>query len=94
MASTTKWIIKLRQYKLTGFESNGIIRKPEGSNGASSGNISSIGAKTSSEQAPTAFSSIPMQICNQNMHLVQRFKHIMEVKILIHQERIVSGLQS
>lgn len=36
------------------------MRKPEGRRGASSGNISSIGAKTSSEQAPTAFSSTPL----------------------------------
>jgi hypothetical protein len=50
----------------TVFESNGMIRKPEGSNGASSGNISSIGANTSSEQAPTAFSSIPLHICQRN----------------------------
>jgi len=49
----------------TGFESNGIMRKPEGTNGASSGNISSIGANTSSEQAPTAFSSIPLHICKK-----------------------------
>lgn len=47
----------------TVFDSKGIMRKPEGSNGASSGNISSIGAKTSSEQAPTAFSSTPLHIC-------------------------------
>lgn len=50
----------------TGFESNGIMRKPEGTNGASSGNISSIGANTSSEQAPTAFSSIPLHICRKD----------------------------
>lgn len=42
-----------------------MMRKPEGSSGASSGNISSIGAKTSSEQAPTAFSSTPLQSCRR-----------------------------
>lgn len=49
----------------TDFGSNGMMRKPEGRRGASSGNISSIGANTSSEQAPTAFSSIPLQICKR-----------------------------
>ncbi|KAF5772717.1 hypothetical protein HanXRQr2_Chr13g0580501 [Helianthus annuus] len=44
----------------TDLGSNGIIRNPDGMSGASSGNISSIGAKISSEQAPTAFSSIPL----------------------------------
>jgi len=48
---------------LTAFDSSEMMRKPEGSSGASSGNVSSIGAKTSSEQAPTAFSSIPLHIC-------------------------------
>ena len=42
------------------------MRNPEGSRGASSGNISSIGANTSSEQAPTAFSSIPVHICKDD----------------------------
>nr|GMD25364.1 hypothetical protein Iba_chr08cCG9410 [Ipomoea batatas] len=42
--------------------SEGMMRKPEGIRSASSGNISSIGAKTSSEHAPTAFSSIPLHI--------------------------------
>lgn len=51
----------------TDFESRGMILKPDGNNGASSGNISSMGAKTSSEQAPTAFSSTPLHICqNKN----------------------------
>jgi hypothetical protein len=53
---------KIHSYS-TVFDSSGMTRKPEGSSGASSGNISSIGAKTSSEQAPTAFSSIPLHIC-------------------------------
>nr|GMD22628.1 hypothetical protein Iba_chr08aCG12610 [Ipomoea batatas] len=43
-------------------DSRGMMRKPEGIRSASSGNISSIGAKTSSEHAPTAFSSIPLHI--------------------------------
>ena len=43
----------------TVFESNGIMQKPKGSNGPSSGNILSIGAKTNSEHAPKAFSSTP-----------------------------------
>uniref|UniRef100_A0A2P2JL90 DNA binding protein n=1 Tax=Rhizophora mucronata TaxID=61149 RepID=A0A2P2JL90_RHIMU len=46
-----------------------MTRKPEGSNVASSGNISSIGAKTSSEQAPTALSSTPLHICKRCMFL-------------------------
>lgn len=45
----------------------GMTRKPEGTSGASSGNISLIGANTSSEQAPTAFSSIPVQICHASL---------------------------
>nr|GMD28407.1 hypothetical protein Iba_chr08eCG7080 [Ipomoea batatas] len=45
--------------------SEGMMRKPEGIRSASSGNISSIGAKTSSEHAPTAFSSIPLHICKR-----------------------------
>lgn len=48
-----------------------MMRKPEGRRGASSGNISSIGANTSSEQAPTAFSSIPLQICKRKKLRVQ-----------------------
>lgn len=50
---------KWREVKPNCFESNGIMQKPEDSNGPSSRNISSIGAKTSSEHAPTAFSSTP-----------------------------------
>lgn len=38
-----------------------MIRKPEGIIGASSENEASIGAKTSSAQLPTAFSSTPLQ---------------------------------
>ena len=41
--------------------SKGITRKPEDINGASSGNSSSIGAKTSWKQDPIDFSSIPVQ---------------------------------
>uniref|UniRef100_A0A7C9DRH7 Uncharacterized protein n=1 Tax=Opuntia streptacantha TaxID=393608 RepID=A0A7C9DRH7_OPUST len=50
-------------------ESRGITRKPDGNKGASSGNISSIGAKTSSEQTPIVFSSIPLHICKRWMSL-------------------------
>jgi len=42
------------------------MRKPEGTKGASSGNMSSIGANMSSEQAPTAFSSIPVHNCSND----------------------------
>jgi hypothetical protein len=45
----------------TVFVSNGITRKPEDINGASSGKSSSIGAKTSWKQDPIDFSSIPVQ---------------------------------
>ena len=41
--------------------SKGITRKPEDIKGASSGNSSSIGAKTSWKQDPIDFSSIPVQ---------------------------------
>lgn len=45
---------------LTFPESKGIIRNPEGKRGASSAKDASIGAKISSAQEPTAFSSIPL----------------------------------
>lgn len=47
----------------TGFGSNGMTRKPDGNNGASSAKDSSIGANTSWAQAPTAFSSTPLHSC-------------------------------
>jgi hypothetical protein len=47
-------------------EFNRAMRKPEGTNGASSGNMSSIGANMSSEQAPTAFSSVPVHSCSND----------------------------
>nr|GMC86756.1 hypothetical protein Iba_chr04dCG13820 [Ipomoea batatas] len=44
-----------------------MIRKPEGRSGASSANEASMGAKMSSAQVPTAFSSTPLQSCNRKM---------------------------
>jgi len=49
------------------------MRKPEGTNGASSGNISSIGANMSSEQVPTAFSSVPLHICKMNTNKTPQY---------------------
>lgn len=60
------------------------MRKPEGSSGASSGNISSMGAKTSSEQAPTAFSSTPAHICHVKMHSKVQIAHFTGYKYEIH----------
>lgn len=37
------------------------MRKPDGRSGASSAKDASMGAKTSSAQVPTAFSSTPLQ---------------------------------
>lgn len=45
---------------LTIRESRGMIRKPEGRIGPSSENEASMGAKTSSAQVPTEFSSTPL----------------------------------
>jgi hypothetical protein len=42
-------------------ESKGIMRKPEGIIGASSEKEASMGAKMSSAEVPTAFSSTPLQ---------------------------------
>jgi len=46
---------------LTFEDSIGMMRNPDGRRGASSEKDASIGAKTSSAQAPTAFSSTPLQ---------------------------------
>ena len=73
----------LRQVKHTGFESKGMTRKPDESKGPSSGNISSIGAKTSSEQAPTAFSSIPLHICQHSKQLDSWHEQTLEESIII-----------
>jgi hypothetical protein len=42
-------------------ESKGIMQKPEGIIGASSEKEASMGAKMSSAEVPTAFSSTPLQ---------------------------------
>lgn len=52
----------MRMVNSTVFESNSKIRNPEDRIGVSSGNISSIEEKTSSEQASPALSSTPLQI--------------------------------
>ena len=67
----------------TVFDSNGMMRKPDGSNGASSGNISSIGAKTSSEQAPTALSSTPLQICQNKTQTILRCYYNMAIFLFL-----------
>lgn len=51
----------------TVFTSSGITRKPDGNRGASSAKDSSIGAKTSWAQAPIAFSSTPLQSCQNGI---------------------------
>jgi len=51
---------------LTVTVSRGIIRNPEGNKGALSTKDASIGAKTSSEQVQIAFSSTPLQSCQNS----------------------------
>lgn len=55
-----------RLFVLTFVESRGMIRKPEGSRGASSAKEASIGANISSAHVPTAFSSMPLQSYSQD----------------------------
>lgn len=78
-----------QRFHSTDFGSNGMTRKPDGNNGASSANDSSMGAKTSWAQEPTAFSSTPLHNCqfrfkkinvrkstNKNFQLVRILKSI------------------
>lgn len=51
------------------------MRKPEGRRGASSAKDASIGANISSAQVPMAFSSIPLQSCQNG---VRRDKYTRE----------------
>lgn len=56
-------MVKLINFKCTLLI--GIIRKPDGSSGASSVKEASIGAKISSAEVPMAFSSTPLHSWNQ-----------------------------
>ena len=80
---------KRRMSNSTDFDSKGMIRKPEGSSGASSGNISSIGAKTSSEQAPMAFSSTPLHICRGSLFRARCLHHLVYIMTKIIKEKPV-----
>ena len=48
-------------------ESRGMMRKPDGRIGASSEKEASIGAKMSSAEVPTVFSSTPLQSWEQSI---------------------------
>lgn len=67
-----------------------MMRKPDGSSGESSLNDASIGAKMSSEQVPTMFSSTPLYICQfsgeHNLYRAQTLR----LKLSVHGETRVN----